>query len=528
MPAQVAIKKYTGKDAEFGTLVSSLGIKRVDTCVPSVYSSERLGGRTVPADDGSESQFYCIYRPDDPKCKAYSMECAFKVHLVAPPDRQLTNIRLYPTGPRPRGKHPAILRIGNSISYSRPTNTQSLIATHDIWEFDREHPFYLTVSGLYGQMPQQRLGHTHYITEYRDVGAGNVVFLDGNRQPVVPVGVYTDPRREITITFEDRTFAANSKDHRDCLVFIDPATGKDINKIAAERHQPPYYRTVTPGSSGCCVYHSDGPVTELYVKRTGMGGWNLMELFPSGLIYQIPPDRESDYRGSGYVVAWMPLYYGEPGWQSTESGDSELVETAYVPNRWFKRVYTMTDGTVKEEELPDHFKNKPVEYYDVAAGMGSDGHPVYFMNGIERPQLIFDIHKTYHFFNRTGSKFPMRFICNMFAPQACVMEDVVSAGVVVLRGNTDMEEIFVNPELILKSGCRINAYQCVCAPGLGNVVYNHPLAMCGSYNMCRVGGGIYNPLMAGETDYVYMQLEVDADTDPGSCIPNIKMEYDEI
>ena len=68
MPAQVAIKKYTGKDAEFGTLVSSLGIKRIDTCVPSVYSSERLGGRTVPADDGSESQFYCIYRPDVPKC----------------------------------------------------------------------------------------------------------------------------------------------------------------------------------------------------------------------------------------------------------------------------------------------------------------------------------------------------------------------------------------------------------------------------------------------------------------------------
>ena len=46
--------------------------------------------------------------------------------------------------------------------------------------------------------------------------------------------------------------------------------------------------------------------------------------------------------------------------------------------------------------------------------------------------------------------------------------------------------------------------------------------------MCRVGGGIYNPLMAGETDYVYMQIEVDADTDPGRCIPNIKLEYDEV
>jgi hypothetical protein len=528
MPAQVAIKKYTGKDAEFGTLVSSLGIKRVDTCVPSVYSSERLGGRTVPADDGSESQFYCIYRPDDPKCKAYSMECVFKVHLVAPPDRQLTDIRLYPAGPRPRGKHPAVVRIGNSISYSRPTNTRSLIATHDIWEFSREHPFYLTVSGLYGQVPQQRLGHTHYITEYRDVGNGNVVFLDGVRQPVVPVGVYADDTKDIVITFEDRTFLSNSESDRSCLMFIDPETGRDINELAVRSGYDYFYKVVTP-ESGDGIYPSDGPVVELTVKKAGgCGAWNLMELFPSGIIYQIPPEPECDHHGTGYLVAWMPLYYGEPGWMSTDNGDSELVETAYVPNRWFKRVYTTTDGTVKEQDLPDHFKNKPTEYYEVDVKPGIGGCPVFYLNGVERPQLVFDVHKTYHFFNRHGYRFPMRFTRNMFSPQACVPEEVVSAGIVVLSGNTDMEEIFVNPELVLKSGDRISSYQCVCAPGMGNVVYNAPLSMCGSYNMCRVGGGIYNPLMAGETDYVYMQVEVDGDTDPGSCVPDIRIEYDEI
>ena len=527
MPAQVVIKKYTGKDSEFGTLVSSLGIKRVDTCVPSVYSSERLGGRTVPADDGSESQFYCIYRPDDPKCKAYSMECVFKVHLVAPPDRQLTDIRLYPTGPRPKGKHPAVVRIGNSITYSRPTNTKSTVAIHDIWEYSKERPFYLTVSGLYGQVPQPQLEHTHYITEYRDVGYGNVVYLDGMRQPVVPVGVYTDKERDIVISFEDRTFMADSSNPSPCLKFIDPSTGKDINDVAEEMHCMPFYRVVTPGSSEG-IYPSDGPVVELTVKKTGLGGWNLMNVFPSGLIYQIPPNKECTYTGSGYVVAWMPLYFGEPGWQSTETGDSSLVETAYVPNRWFKREYTLSDATVKEEDLPEYGKSKPVEYYDVVVSEGVNGCPAYFMNGIERPQLIFDIHKTYHFFNRSGQKFPLRFIGNMFANMANFPDDVISAGVVVLHGHTDMEEIFVNPELVLKSGNRINAYQCVHHPGLGNVVYNHSLSMCGSYNMCRVGGGIYNPLMAGETDYVYMQVEVDGDTDPGSCIPGIKIEYDEV
>lgn len=107
MSAQVIIKKYTGKDSDFGTVVSSLGIKRVDTCVPSVYSSEKLGGKTVPADDGSESQFYCIYRPDEPDCKAYSMECVFKLHLIKAPDTQLTNIRIYPVGKRPQSEHAA-------------------------------------------------------------------------------------------------------------------------------------------------------------------------------------------------------------------------------------------------------------------------------------------------------------------------------------------------------------------------------------------------------------------------------------
>lgn len=528
MPAQVVIKKYTGKDSEFGTVVSSLGIKRVDTCVPSVYSSERLGGRTVPADDGSEAQFYCVYRPDDPKCKAYSMECVFKMHLINPPDRQLTNIRLYPTGPRPKSQHPAILRIGNSISYSQPTNAKSVVATHDIWEFSKEHPFYLTVSGLYGQMPQQRLGHTKYVLEYRDCGFGNVVYLDGIRQPVVPVGVYTDDEKDIVISFEDRSFMASTDSNRDCLKFYDPKTTRDINDIAEELGiEGGFYRTVAANSHEGIIA-SDGPVLELTVKKAGENGWNLMEMFPTGLIYQIPPDREFDYRGSGYMVAWMPLYWGEPGWQSTDSGDSELTETAFVPNRWFKRTYTLTDGTVSEEDLPDYLKQKPIEYYDVEVRPGRNGAPAYFMNGIERPQLIFDIHRKYHFFNKSGDKFPMRFLSNPYAPIAKNVDDVVTAGIVVLRGGTNMEEVFVNPELVIKSGSRLSSYQSVSAPGLGNVAYNCPLAMCGSYNMCRVGGGIYNPLMAGETDYVYLQLEVDGETDPGSAIPNIKMEYDEV
>lgn len=121
----------------------------------------------------------------------------------------------------------------------------------------------------------------------------------------------------------------------------------------------------------------------------------------------------------------------------------------------------------------------------------------------------------------------MRFIGNMNAPMANNIDDVITDGIVVLHGGSDIEELFVNPEKILKSGHRIGGYQCVGEPGMGNVVYNAPMCMCGNYNLCRVGGGIYNPSLAGETDYVYLQLQVSGRSDPGMAIPDLEIEYDE-
>ena len=512
MPAQVIIKKYTGKDSDFGTPVSSLGIKRVDTCVPSVYSSERLGGKTVPADDGSESQFYCLYRPDEPDCKAYSMECVFKVHLIKAPDIHLTNLRIYPVGERPKSEHAPILRIGNSITYSQPTNSKSHIAVHDIWDYSPEHPFYLTVGGLYGLVPNPNVGKMEYAVEYKDFGYGNLVCLDGARQIAVPVTVRTDAGN-LTLKFTDRTFMANSKVERDVLEFVDPRTGMPID------HK--YYRTVTPTSSGTEIL-SDGPILELYVKTKE---WNMMDIFPDGLIYKIPADSENDYVGTGYMIYWINTFAAEAGWLPVDDITRQTSDT-YVPNRWFKEIYDATDASIDEKPSKRPF-DKPVEYYDVEVKCDEDGHPVYYVNGAAHPQLLFDIHKNYHFFNKSGAKFPMRFIGHMHSPMANNIDDVITEGVVVLHGNSDDEEIFVNPEKAMKAGQCINAYQCVCHPALGNVIYNRAVDMCGQYNMCRVGGGIFNPNMAGETDYIYLQLEVDGQSDPGYAIPELEMYYDE-
>lgn len=516
MSAQVIIKKYTGLDSEFGTVVKSLGIKRIDTAVPSVYSSNSLGGKVIPSDDASEAKFYSVYRPDSPECWNYSMECVFKVHLIKPPDIQLSNLCIYPVGepPKDRSKAPRLM-IGNSVAYSKPTNARSTKAIHDIWDYSRDNPFYLSVSGLYGQVVDPTVGKTEYSVEFRDCGYGNVVFLDGERQPAVPVAIRTDAR-DVTIRFKDRTFSASTEDsERRLLDFIDPNTGKSIDGK--------YLKTVRQKDA-----HGDGGALELLVKHTGEteeDTWNLMDIYPSGLVYKIQADREYDYNGSGYMVYWLNLYAQNAGWQPV--CDTTLdTDVSYVPNRWFKSIYDMTDGTVNETPSKRPY-DKQVVYYDVEVRREANGCFVYYINGMRKPTLIFDLNKTYHFMNSSGSKFPLRFIGSFHAPVANNIDDVITDGVVVLHGGTDLEEVFVNPEMVLKSGRCIGAYQCVCTPDMGNIAYTHPLDMCGNYNMCRVGGGIYNPLMAGESDYVYLQLQVSGECEPGSAVPTLELGYDE-
>ena len=110
---------------------------------------------------------------------------------------------------------------------------------------------------------------------------------------------------------------------------------------------------------------------------------------------------------------------------------------------------------------------------------------------------------------------------------AKLKNNIIIDGINVSGGATDEETIRVNPEAVLMAGHCVGGYQCVCSPGMGNTVFGHPFFRCGNYNMCRVGGGVYNPMLAGESDYVYMQLEVSGKTTPGYCVPDIEIEYDE-
>jgi hypothetical protein len=526
MSARLLIKKYTGKDGDFGTPVSSIGLKRVDTCVPSVYSSAALEntGHTVPADDASEAGAYCVYRPDNPECYSYSMESVFKIHLIKAPDIQLSNIRLYPIGERPTSPTAAKLYIGNSISYSRPTDQKSQIALNDIWNYSKEHPFYLTVAGLYGQVPDPRLSQEQYTVEYKDCGFGNLIYINGDRQPTLTVATRTHGDEAIVYTFENKSgFPIEN-----FIEFIPVSHDKPTLEDAKPLGEPYVYHPAICDANGQATSETDPTKICLvvldpsYRSEQHPDGLDLIRDYPYGLIYKRPADEHRSNFGTGGAIQMVYLYNGQPGTYGENN-------PAYVPTEWHNTTIDENGNVTTNDNVDSPFKDsgKPTFSFDVVVENDNFGHTSYVINGVRRPMLNFDLNAVYVFHNRSGASFPMRFIGNPFSPIANFINDVVVDGVIVANGATNDETIYVDPEAVLKAGKKINAYQCVTAPELGSFVHNVPLCMCGNYNLCRVDGGIYNPLKAGETDYVYLQLEVGGNADPGYCVPDIQIEYDE-
>lgn len=528
MSARLLIKKYTGKDGDFGTPVSSIGLKRVDTCVPSVYSSAALEstGHTVPADDASEASAYCVYRPDNPECYAYSMESVFKIHLIKAPDVQLSNIRLYPVGERPTSPTAAKLYIGNSISYSRPTNQKSQIALNDIWNYSKEHPFYLTVAGLYGQVPDPRLSQERYVVEYKDCGYGNLIYINGERQPTLKVASRVRGDETIVYTFENKS-GFNVENFIEFIV-IDADHTTNIDEVTTLGAPYVYHPAICDENGDATSAVDETRICLVVLDPTFKSeeypnGLDLIRDYPNGLVYKRPSDEQHNNFGTGGVIQMQVLYNGIPGTYGENN-------PAYVPTEWHNTVIDSTTGAVTTNtDVDSPFKDsgKPTISFDVQVAKDEFGHDGYVINGVRRPMLTFDLNAVYVFHNRSGECFPLRFIGNPFSPIANFINDVVVDGVMVADGATNNETIYVDPEAVMKAGKKINAYQCVTAPEMGSFVHNVPICMCGNYNMCRVDGGIYNPLKAGETDYVYLQLEVGGGADPGYCVPDIEIEYDE-
>jgi hypothetical protein len=462
MAASFILYKYTGKDCMFGTPVVSLGLKRTDTCVPAVY-----GIPIVPADDKSDVNTYCVYRPDVPNEIVYSYETIWKMVLTVPPDHQLSNIRIWPERPPnpdcpeipppPPGCPPnpvcpyvppppplnsAKVFIGESINFSRPTNKKSSVAIYDLYQFTRENPFYVTVNGNYGQHTNVTVDVINYYASLHDVGYGNVIYLNNVMQPNITIATGS--------SYQIVNYATGFLNFQ----LYDPAT-----------------QTVIVSSD---IVYSTTPQGQQVITINATPA--LMTAYPNGFVYDDAPPI-----GIGGHIFWLDV--------------SQNPMTTIV--------------------------------YDVEVMYGTDGHPVYYLNGIENPVLNFETNIIYQFNNISGATDPLRFLNNPNATQANNYHEVIINGVTVFNGGTAQEVIYVDPSVVVQSGGCIRSYQSVYHSCFGNSVTMTNTGLVGNYNINTVGAGVANPLAAGETDFIYLQMATNSETLPGDQMPNIIIEWDE-
>jgi hypothetical protein len=448
MSAEFQLYKYTGNDSSFGTPVSSIGLKRIDAAVPAVY-----GNPIVPGDDTSDVNTYPVYRSDNPDESVYSFESVFKLILTVAPSNQLSNVRIYPEpyvdefgkehNHAPNDPYLPKLSIGNSISYTRPTNDKSDVALNHIWDYTKENPFLLTVNGNYGQQVEEQINELNYNVTLNDIGFGNIIYLNDVRQDSPPVVVGN--------TYQ---FINRETGQLDFTIF-DPSNNTAI--------------TGNPDITTTVDIEGNQIVTINCTEA-------LMTSYPNGFLYGDLNDISI-----GGFIQWLDL----------GTDPVEVVE------------------------------------YDVEVMLDCKGKPVYYLNGVRSPQLNFLENRIYQFNNHSGSTDPLRFLNNcesLIANQEC---EIVINGVEVMNGATDDEVIVVDPSEVKMAGDCIRSYQSTRNTCLGNCITNTNTSLVGNYNIDTVCGGIANPMAAGETDFVYVQLEVTGESTVGQVVPNLIIEYDE-
>ena len=104
---------------------------------------------------------------------------------------------------------------------------------------------------------------------------------------------------------------------------------------------------------------------------------------------------------------------------------------------------------------------------------------------------------------------------------------MVIDGVTIFNGATANEVIYVDPSVVAQSGVCIRSYQSVHHSAFGNYASMTNTGLVGNYNINTVGGGVANPMAAGETDFIFLQMAVDKHTLPGDQVPNLIIEWDE-
>lgn len=512
MASSFQIIKYTGKNSIFGTPVTSIGLKRVDQAVPAVY-----GNPIVPGDDKSDILHYSVITPED-NSKAYSFESVFKLHLKTTPTNQLSNIRIYPE------THDC--DVANGTAQSATATTIKINADSSF-----KDDFY---TGLKIQITNGTgIGQTKIVVGY--VGLTKVIAVD-SAWGTIPDGTSTyQIYKYVDTVHSPKLFIGSSQ------YYTRPTNIKSLvalKNIFDFNKKQPYPVTV----GGLYGYQISPETFQVYLYQITVGDTG------SGNRFYLNGDKQPVLKIiEGNTYTFVNNVTGTYDFRIYDTTNTLVVnaDVVYSVDGNSNQVITINASSVLLASfsagfiygsLADYTIGSTIVWFDISlvptetvnytveVAASPNNEFAFYLNGARNPTLLFELGKKYQFTNLNGDTDPFRIFTKGFGG---TQEFVIVEGVTVTNGGTINEVVLVDTTLVNIAGKLPGTYQSTNNVGYGNAIdVDVPNTDLGRYNLNTIGGGI-NPTGAGETDFIYLQAEVDKDTDPYSYIPNIIIEYDE-
>jgi hypothetical protein len=535
MPAKFQIIKYTGKSSDFGTEVSSIGLKRVDAAVPAVY-----GTPVVPGDDRSDASTYSVYRPDSVDGISYSFESIFKLKLATAPDNQLSNVRIYTSTV---SEISVTITVGTGllepgdrvvgVTSNAIGTVMNKTATGDIMNLN-------VTSGAFvnNEIITTATANTATITSIETITGTNASDTDESLSPVVCIG--TNQSYTIPTNIQSAVATVNLLSYTAENPFMVPVGGIVGTEIDPDIALSVFNLTLNDIGAGNVIYVNNVRQDELQVVGDSDRVYTLLDQTDNSIQYALYP--ADAILGDAPILTTATPATVDVDLRSGVDGNLrafiEITSTTALevlyPNGFVYAKYDVVDfptfddametGTLSVGGVIDwvDIDGDPIEIisYEVTVQDGS-----YYLDDVRQPSLNFELNRIYEFVNTAGDTDPIRFIDSTAAPIA--VEDVmVFDGVSVVNGGTVDEVVTVDARAVFNAGKEILCYQSTTNQSYGGKVENLQFEYTGNYNINTVGGGT-NPAAAGETDYIYLQLQVKGNDRVGNFVPDVIIEYDE-
>jgi hypothetical protein len=588
MTAKLKYVKYHGKSAMFGTDVSSIGIKRVDNVVPAVYGDP---SNPMPGDDASDAYTYSIIKEDGVDVSySYESIFKIHL-TESPDNQLTNIRMYLEDGPYVDNSlpslSPSLFKSTNGVATINIENHGLSIGQTVVISGTNEYNGTYTVSGLnsdsfnvfginvdiiprissltfsantvtavcesdHGLSSGDYVEITSNVTNYNGIYEINVTTTNTFTYALVASSIPSSigSASKVEISGKVSPINLNASDLKDSIkpkLFVGcsqrynkPTNTKSQYAVCdlADTSEDNPFRISIGGVDGYSINKELFQTYEYQVSVGDIGTGNLFYLngrrqlnvpIIEGNTYTLVNNVTSDYTLAIYddndvVISDTDITESivDGNQVITINATPSLLST--YPNGFkYGDTNSVTMGSTIYWYVINPAIGETIDW-DVEVKYSTSGVPKFYIDGSMSPVINFKQANTYIFRNRSGSTHPFRFVSDEY--DMADESNIIINGVSIENGGTENEVVTVVVDDLIQGNALIYGYQSTMGSNLGDSVRYESSTYLGGYNMNTIGGGT-NITAAGETDYIYLQLVVDAKSDPGEFKPNIIIEYDE-